>query len=269
MLIAVCCDRGAPGSTTTALALGSAFPEQSIVVEADPYGGDLALRCRVPGGGVLPETPTVLTVAVAARTSKGSDLVSNYAHPFTEFTRLIPGHMAAEQAGGLSDWSPLAKALHSSLTHIVADLGRIHANSPSLPIAAAADVLVVVARADMGSVVHLRDRLNRLVPAVAEVRGRPPVLVPVVVAPRRTGPQHAAEIRELLADTAAGPVTSDVGWIAWDPAGVERLEQGESGGRGLDRTPLMRSAAGVVEQIVAAAGQRSPWNVEPIPSEAL
>ena len=269
MLIAVCCDRGAPGSTTTALALGCAFPAHSIVVEADPYGGDLGLRCRVPGGGVLPERQTVLTVAVAARTATASDLVASYAHPFTESTRLIPGHLGAEQAGGLSDWLPLATALQNSSTPVVADLGRIHANSPSLSIASAADVLVVITRADMGSVVHLRDRLNRLVPAVAEIRRRPPVLVPVVIAPRRAGALHAAQIRQLLADTAAGPVTADVGWIAWDPAGVERLEQGEFGGRGLARTPLMRSAATVVAQIVAAAGARSPDVVEVVPSKAL
>ena len=50
MLIAVCCDRGAPGSTTSSLALGVSTPEPTIVVEADPFGGDLALRCVAPGG---------------------------------------------------------------------------------------------------------------------------------------------------------------------------------------------------------------------------
>ena len=59
MLFAICCDRGAPGATTTALALAAARGKPAVVVEADPYGGSLALRLR-PGGKALPATPTVL-----------------------------------------------------------------------------------------------------------------------------------------------------------------------------------------------------------------
>ncbi|KRF07312.1 hypothetical protein ASG88_00140 [Nocardioides sp. Soil777] len=255
MFVAVCCDRGAPGATTTALALATAISEYTVVVEADPYGGDLALRCRAGGRDVLPETPTVLTVSTAARTSHAPDLVSVYAHRFTDGVGVIPGHMSAEQAAGMSDWSPLAAALHASSTHVVADLGRIHMSSPSLSVAAAADVLVVVGRADVGAVVHLRERLARLVPAVAAVRGRPPVVVPVVLTLRRAGGRHAADVRRLLADSPAGPLVGSVGWVAWDPRGVARLERGEEG-RGLTRTPLLRSAATVVDAIVtAAAGQ--------------
>lgn len=68
MLIAVCCDRGSPGATTTALALGVASEEPTVVVEADPYGGDLAIRCAARGEA-FPPTPTVLTLATEARTS--------------------------------------------------------------------------------------------------------------------------------------------------------------------------------------------------------
>lgn len=253
MLIAVCCDRGSPGSTTTALALGVALAQPAVVVEGDPYGGDLALRCRVPGGGVLPETPTVLTVATAARTSRSPELVKDYAHPFTATTRVIPGHVAAEQAAGLTDWAPLADALHRSVTHVVVDLGRIHTRSPSLPVAAAADVVVMVTRPDLASVVHLRDRASRLVPALAELRGRPPVLFPLVVASRRAGPGHAAQVRHLVADTAAGPVIADVGWLAWDPDGVQRVERGEVPHAPRARSALLRSAATVVTQLRAAA----------------
>jgi hypothetical protein len=256
MFVAVCCDRGAPGATTAALALATAVAAEAVVVEADPYGGDLALRCRPGGGGgVLAETPTVLTVATAARTSQEPDLLSRYAHRFTEDVGVIPGHVSAEQAAGVSDWSPLASAMRGSSIHVVADLGRIHSFSPSLPIAAAADVLVVVGRADLGAAVHLRERLARLVPAVAGLRGRPPVVVPVVIAPRRTGGRHAAEVRRMLADSPAGPLIGDVGWLAWDPTGVARLERGETG-RGMARSPLLRSAAMVAEQLVAATAGR-------------
>ncbi len=69
MLFAICADRGAPGSTTAALALASARGLPTIVVEADPYGGDLALRLRPDGKHPLAATPTVLSVA-AGRSSE-------------------------------------------------------------------------------------------------------------------------------------------------------------------------------------------------------
>ena len=70
MLFAICADRGAPGSTTTALALAAARGLPAVVVEADPYGGDLALRVRRDGKRPLPTTPTVLSVAPAGRPSR-------------------------------------------------------------------------------------------------------------------------------------------------------------------------------------------------------
>ena len=109
MLIAVLCDRGSPGATTTALALGAASAEPTVVVEADPYGGDIALRCTDPHGKPFPETPTVLTVATAARTSLAPDLVISYAHEVTGSTRLVPGHLSAEQSAGITDWEPLVR----------------------------------------------------------------------------------------------------------------------------------------------------------------
>ena len=53
MLIALCSDKGSPGVTTTALALGSAWVTPVVVVEADLAGGDLAIRLR-PHGAALP-----------------------------------------------------------------------------------------------------------------------------------------------------------------------------------------------------------------------
>ena len=163
MLIAVCCDRGAPGSTTTALALGVSTPEPSVVVEVDPYGGDLALRCAAPGGRgeAFPPTPTVLTLASEARTMLSPGLVTSKAHEFTESTRIVPGHFSAEQAAGVKTWAPLAQALRDSASRVVADLGRIHSSSPTIPVAAAADVVVMVVREHDGGELEF-PRLERL-----------------------------------------------------------------------------------------------------------
>ncbi|MEU3962965.1 hypothetical protein AB0F42_24685 [Streptomyces buecherae] len=58
---------GAPGVTTTALAVASAWPPEAdegvrpVVVEADPSGGDLLIRFG------LPSSPSLLDVAAASR----------------------------------------------------------------------------------------------------------------------------------------------------------------------------------------------------------
>lgn len=251
MFVAVCCDRGSPGSTTTALALGVSTPEPTVVVEADPYGGDLALRCTAPGGRgeAFPATPTVLTLATEARTSTSPGLVASRAHEFTGSTRIVPGHLAAEQAAGLRNWTPLAEALRASASRVVVDLGRIHSSSPTVPIAATADVLVMVTRPEMGSAIHLRDRVERLAPVLARIRNAPPVIVPVVVTPKRIAAGVAGEIRQMLAPSSAAGVIARIGWIAFDPAGVEQMHAGHVGGKKHAGTPLLRSARGLNEQI--------------------
>jgi hypothetical protein len=255
MLIAVCCDRGAPGSTTTALALGVSSPEPTIVVESDPYGGDVALRCTARGGKAFAALPTVLTLATEARSSIDPGLVAAKAQEFTGSTRVVPGHMTAEQAVGVKSWAPLAQALKASASRTVVDLGRIHSGSPTLAVAAAADVLVTVTRPEMGAVLHLRDRLERLAPVLASLRNAPPVVVPVVVTGTRIAVAVVAEVSRLLAASDASEVVAGIGWIAWDPAGVERMQAGQVSGKDA-RTSLLRSAARVNDQLAEAG---NPW----------
>jgi len=255
MLIAVCCDRGAPGSTTTSLALGVSTPEPTIVVEPDPYGGDLALRCAAPGGRgeAFPPTPTVLTLATEARTSMSPGLVASRAHEFTGSTRIVPGHFSAEQAAGVKNWTPLAEALRMSASRVVADLGRIHASSPTIPIAAAADVVVMVTRPEMGAVLHLKDRMERLAPVLAGIRNAPPIIVPVVVTPKRQANAVIAEVGRILAPSTAARAIAAIGWVAFDPSGTEAMYAGQVGGKNAG-TALMKSASVVNDQITQAAG---------------
>lgn len=255
MLIAVCCDRGSPGSTTTALALGVSTPEPTVVIEADPYGGDVALRCAAAGGRgeVFPPTPTVLTLAAESRTSVSPGMVASKAHEFTGSTRVIPGHFSAEQAAGVKNWAPLAQALRASASRVVADLGRIHSSSPTVPVAAAADVIVLVTRPEVGAVLHLKDRLERLAPVLSSIRNAPPVVVPVVVTPKRIAGTVVGQVERMLAPSNAAGVVAVVGWIALDHAGVEAMQAGQAYGTNA-RTPLLKSAAVLNEQIDQVAG---------------
>jgi hypothetical protein len=268
MLFAVCTDRGAPGSTTTALALAAARGLPAVVVEADPYGGDLALRIRYDGNP-LPTTPTVLSVSAGRsaqstarpRTPPGGptgrrhrDLWLDGSHQASEHVRVVPGFMSAEQGTSMA-WPVLASALRAQTVPVFVDLGRIHTGSPSVAVAAAADALIPVCRSDMASVQHLVDRLELLVPAIAERNGRPPIVLPVVVAPRQHGNAIAHSVAEILGETAVGPTLRGVSWLAWDPNAVARLECGaDPWAKPLRRSPLMRSARKAMWMVGLATG---------------
>jgi len=249
MLVAVCSDKGSPGATTTALTVASAWSSAAVLVEADPYGGDLAIRLRTKSGAALPEVPTVLTLATAARTSGSPALVTRYAQRVNDQLVVVPGHLVAEQLSGIPDWAPFAASLAASTVPVIADLGRIHAASPLLEVAARADVVLVVGRADAGSVIRLRERLNRLVPVLAAHRGSPPPMFPVLVTPDRHGAADVADLGRILAETAAGPMIVGAGYVALDAPAVARLEDGDSPTGRLARTVLMRSARALVAQV--------------------
>jgi hypothetical protein len=251
MLVALCSDKGSPGTTTTALALASGWPTPSVLIEADPYGGDLGLRLRTETGSVLPETPTVLTLATAARTSTGPGVVQRYAQRVNAQVSVVPGHQVAEQAVGVVDWHPLAEALHEEESSVFVDVGRLHAGSALLPVVAAADLVAVVGRAETAAMIRLRERLTRLAPGLASARQAPPQLVPILVGLDRHRCGDVADLRRLLEETPAGPLVAGVGHLAFDLAGVARLMAGQDPAGRLARTVLMRSARRLAAELAA------------------
>ena len=103
MLLTVTGEKGSPGATTTALALGHALAGSRLVIEADASGGDLAFRLR-RDGRPLPESPTVLTAVAAARSAAGGVSLDGYSHDrhailgradCLRLPRLHPGYHAA------------------------------------------------------------------------------------------------------------------------------------------------------------------------------
>jgi len=171
----------------------------------------------------------------------------------------------SEQLSGVADWEPFTAALTASAVPVVADLGRLHAGSPVLPVAARADVVLVVARPDAGSVIRLRERLNRLVPALAVHRGSPPRLFAVLVSPQRHGAADVADLQRILAETMAGPLVVGAGFIGHDPGAVARLEAGENPAGRLARTSLLRTA----RTVAATLAELVEPNVNLTPADAL
>ena len=253
MFIALCGDKGSPGVTTTALVLASAWAGQAIAVEADPAGGDLAIRLH-PGGSTLPETPTVLSVATAARADREHDPVATHAHALNSTTGVVPGAVLAEQMANIGDWSPLTGALARCACQVFVDLGHLHSASPMLGLAASADLVIAVGRPDMASVIRLRERLVRLAPDLAHLRGAAPRLLPLLVTTSRHGAADVADLRGILAETPVKPFVVDCGFLAHDPSGVLRLQAGDEPGGRLSRTDLLRTARAVTGRLESLAG---------------
>jgi hypothetical protein len=255
MLVAVGSHKGSPGATTTALALAAAWPAAAAMVEADMHGGDLAYRVRTRGGGALPAAPTVLTLAAAARGGPDPELVARTCVTLNPRVRVLPGPAAAEQATGIAQsWDHLAAALAASRIDVLVDLGRVHAASAGLPVAAAADAVVLVGRGDPGSMLHLRERVSRLVPELADRSGRPPRVWCVLVGKARHGWAPVGEFKRVLAGSTAAPLVNGILPLVHDPAALQRLEAGEDPAGRLGRSLLLRSAGEVAGEVHAALG---------------
>lgn len=230
VLITVMGEKGSPGSTTTALALARAMTGSRLLIEADASGGDLPFRLR-RDGRPLPESPTVLTAVAAARSSAGGASLSAYSHDLGEGLSVVPGQMAAEQAANL-DWNSLARLAKRTPQTVLVDLGRIHAASPTLPLAAESHLLVPVLRPSVAATVRMLDRLERLVPQLAMVRDAPPALLPVLVVAPRHASRVVTEMTQLFSASPIAPAVVGMEWLADDPAAVAALYDGSLPRRG-------------------------------------
>ncbi|MFF7991191.1 hypothetical protein ACFZDG_15560 [Kitasatospora xanthocidica] len=170
-VIAVVGGPGAPGATTTALALLLAWPLQPgrriLLVEADPDGGAVlagALEGRVEAVYGLRNLAVADRRGLLAQTiwEQLIDL-----SPDGEADRLLlPGLTDPTQAPGLAyTWEPLAELLHGIEQQgydVIVDLGRSGATGASAVLARRADVVAVTVRTTLRGLSSIRPRLSAL-----------------------------------------------------------------------------------------------------------
>ncbi|WP_309114721.1 chromosome partitioning protein [Saccharothrix sp.] len=161
MLVSVVSLKGSPGVTTFAVALAASWPSagRALLVEADPSGGDLAVRLGVPAALGL--------VGVAAAVRHGCDAEALWRH-----SRQLPGGLGvvvappdAEQASGalraLAEGVDVIRAAaDQSDTVVVADCGRMDPGSSAMAIVQRSDVVVLLSRAHAEDLAHLLNRLD-------------------------------------------------------------------------------------------------------------
>jgi MinD-like ATPase involved in chromosome partitioning or flagellar assembly len=236
-------------TTTTSVALAAGWPvtDDTLLVEADPAGGDLAAWFD------LPVTPSLSTIVTRVVDGAWPD-IEQHTRLASNGLRLVPapaGAAEAAQAVGESARAlvPSLAALRSPVT--IADVGRLPSTSASHPFLGAAAAVVLVHRQAPQSARAAAVRLQRLADQLVGLTASP---TPVVVAVVGERPFDLSEIERFLLDAAG--VASLVG-LPDDPlaAAVFAGRTGVSARR-LARLPLVRAArdlADVVERSVMPA----------------
>lgn len=233
-VVALASVKASPGVTTSLLALAATWPAQRplLLVDADPDGGSLAARFG------LPTEPGLTSLAAAARRTLRAGELDRHTQPLPGGVPALVGPAGAEHASRALQLVgvPLATALRSDPEReVLVDCGRLRAGSPAAQLAAAADVLVLVARPRLDELQHLQPALPRLVAG-----GARPALLLV-----GDGPYQPAEV----ADALDVPVLEV---LPHDSAAADLLSgQRRRAGR-LERAALLRAARAVAEQLAAA-----------------
>lgn len=265
-LICVAAAKGSPGVTTTALALGALWPRPVLVAECDSAGADIPLRMPTDDGGVVDPDHGLLSLAAAGRKGLHSDLVLGHRQRVLGGLEVLVGTRVPEQAAGMTNvWPMLGPALDGIRGYdVIADCGRIGATTPQNVLLRSARLLILLCTAEPSSVVHLRERLLMLAPALdpSSPVGTP-IAVAVVADPKARDAVN--QVRESLQRTEV-PLRF-VWHLAYDPKGAGFFK-GRVAGRAA-KTLLVRTArtvtqdaAGIVEPFFEPAPETEPAPVD-------
>jgi hypothetical protein len=221
-LISVMSAKGAPGATTTSMLLANLWPAPSILVDADPLGGDIALR--LPGEhGPLDPGQGLMSLLPAARRGLEPQTVVAHAQTALGGQQVLGGLPGPEQAVAAAPlWSSLAQAFaRIPGVDVFADIGQVSSRSTHLAMVESSSALLCVYRPRAWSAIHTRRRLESL----EEQLGDRQVRVGIVCVATSAESHDVAAAAESI--TRGLPWVHDDGVIARDDATVVIYEGGE------------------------------------------
>jgi hypothetical protein len=240
VLIALCSAKGAPGVTTSALALALSWPRPVVLAELDPAGGDVLAgygRGEMSAGGLAD-----LELA-ARRGGPARHLDSQLLQLDSEGrARLLPG-LADPASARHVDWDCLAAALaavEDGAIDVVADCGRLRAEHFPAAVVHRAAAVVLATGSSLRAV-------RAATQAIAELREREAclgMLGTLVIGPGE--PYGEREIGEAL----GVPV---VGSLPRDEKAAAVLSDGAPSGRLFAQSALLRAARTVAARLVESA----------------
>jgi hypothetical protein len=260
-LIALTAAKGAPGVTTTAIALAGVWPRAVsgnwpvLLAECDPSGGDVALRLRGPGQRVLAQDRGMISLAAAIRQPDFAEpMLWDHVQTLDGGLPVLISPSAPRLASAIEVTWPLVAGALAGLrsTDVIADCGRLHDSGGGREVLARADVVVMLVTPSVPAVAHLRYGIEALTHGDASAARPDRIGVVVVVDQRR----RKSVLRDIAAFLARDGLPATVlGAIALDPVGAAGLS-GHWGSR-VDRTELVSSTRAVASTLVGVLGDQA------------
>jgi len=249
-LISVMSAKGAPGATTTAMLLANLWPAPTVLVDADPLGGDIAMRLRGEHGP-LDTGIGMMTLLPAARRQLGAEAIGQHTQTAVGGQQLLGGLPGPEQAAAAAPLWPVIASAFAGLSgaDVVADIGQTNSLSAHLALADSASAVLCVFRPTAWSAVHTRSCLDAL-SGTLNARDR---VVGIVGVAR---PSQTADLRAAAEGIRAGlPWVRDYGMLAHDEDAVVMYEGGVV--HRPERTLLARSGAQIASRVHADLGSKA------------
>ena len=233
--IALVSAKGAPGVTTTALALTLTWPSHVLLAECDPAAGNAILAGY--GQHLADVSQGLIGLALAERHGQwGEAMVWTQTMQLREGKHLLPGLAESAQAASINPlWSRLAStftSLERGGVDVVIDAGRLGAVHSPMPLLRQADVVLLVTRSNLPAISAARAHLNALRADLVERGTGADGLGLLLVGEGQ--PYSAREI----ATSLQAPVLAS---LAWDPLAADVYTYGATAHRRHDNSAFLRS----------------------------
>lgn len=251
MLISLVSAKGAPGTTTTALALTLSWPRPVLLVDLDPRGGDVLWTF---GQGRDTDGRSLLAAQMNSRSTPWTEAIWNNVVALSDDDGaqrwLLPG-MNDPVEGGAIEWPGLASALANLPgVDVIADCGPTQPGRGGPYAVWSASSLVAITLRPTLAGTHAALGGAKILARELKVTGMGHErLKSVVVGPGR--PYSTKDVSASLS-TVDAPV---VGEVPWDPAGAELLNQGAAANRKVLRSKLLRGCGELANTLGSAVLQ--------------
>jgi len=243
VLISLVSAAGAPGVTTTALALALAWPRNTLLVDADPSGATSFQAGFLKGQ--VGRDKSILDLAYAHRQNRLDEALFSIGIDLPDSSvKLIPGIHAPAQARSLNPvWPDLARRFHEleglNGTDVIVDAGRLGMAEHPRALVTASDLVLLVVRTQLPGLTAganwaaiLHEDFSR--------RGAADRVGVLIVGPDR--PYTTKEIEK----TFGLPVMAT---MAWDPINAEVFSLGRTPPRKFGQSSLNQSARSTAQAL--------------------